>query len=309
MNPLRTDPSGWPASRENAIPPLEPGDRLTRDEFERRYEAMPHLKKAELIEGVVYMPSPVRAYRDGTPRSHLITWLGTYRATTPGVETADNATVRLDLDNEPQPDAMLIIDPGRGGQVRISDDDYMSKGRPNSWPRLPPAVSASTDTPSSTSTAAAPFRNISSGGFWTGRLTGLSWPVELTSGWRPTATGFSKAASSPASGSTGRPCSPAMWRGCSPYFRRAWQLPSTANSWPGWPGSNGPRPANFDRGPGTAFRASRPALVRCGARIYDPGGYHWRPDLARHWARPAVWYFRARRRFDRLRNEANGATH
>ncbi len=42
-------------------PPLEPGDRLTREEFERRYQAMPHLKKAELIEGVVYMPSPVRA--------------------------------------------------------------------------------------------------------------------------------------------------------------------------------------------------------------------------------------------------------
>jgi hypothetical protein len=42
-----------------AIPPLEPGDRLTRAEFERRYEPMPQLKKAELIEGEVYMPSPV----------------------------------------------------------------------------------------------------------------------------------------------------------------------------------------------------------------------------------------------------------
>ena len=44
----------------SAVPPLEPGDRLTRDEFERRYQAMPALGKAELIEGVVYMPSPVR---------------------------------------------------------------------------------------------------------------------------------------------------------------------------------------------------------------------------------------------------------
>src|SRR5262245_17111719 len=43
-----------------AVPPLENGDRLTRAEFERRYRAMPHLKKAELIEGVVYIPSPVR---------------------------------------------------------------------------------------------------------------------------------------------------------------------------------------------------------------------------------------------------------
>ena len=40
-------------------PPLEPGDRLTREEFERRYDAMPELKKAELIDGVVYLPSPV----------------------------------------------------------------------------------------------------------------------------------------------------------------------------------------------------------------------------------------------------------
>ena len=39
---------------------LEAGDRVTRSEFERRYAACPHLKKAELIEGVVYLPSPVR---------------------------------------------------------------------------------------------------------------------------------------------------------------------------------------------------------------------------------------------------------
>jgi Uma2 family endonuclease len=125
MNPLRTEPSGWPAPRSAEIPPLEPGDRLTRDEFERRYEAMPHLKKAELIEGVVYMPSPVRMYRHATPQSHLNGWLFAYRVATPGVETGDNATARLDLDNEPQPDALLFIEPGCGGQARISDDDYL----------------------------------------------------------------------------------------------------------------------------------------------------------------------------------------
>ncbi|MFM6708889.1 MAG: Uma2 family endonuclease, partial [Microcystis panniformis] len=42
------------------IPPLENGDKLTRWEFERRYQGMPHLKKAELIEGIVYMASPLR---------------------------------------------------------------------------------------------------------------------------------------------------------------------------------------------------------------------------------------------------------
>src|SRR6266540_476123 len=108
----RTDPAE-PASIATALPPLEPGDRLTREEFERRYEAMPHLKKAELIEGVVYMPSPLRHRRHGRPNRHLSTWLGTYEAATPGVEGSDNATVRLDLGNEPQPDAVLLIDPAR----------------------------------------------------------------------------------------------------------------------------------------------------------------------------------------------------
>ena len=56
-------------SPESIIPPLEPGDRLSRAEFERRYDAMPNLKKAELIEGVVYMPSPVRVRRHGAPIS------------------------------------------------------------------------------------------------------------------------------------------------------------------------------------------------------------------------------------------------
>lgn len=107
------------------IPELEPGDRLSRDEFERRYEAMPGLKKAELIEGVVYMPSPVRFRRHGGPHASVVTWLGHYLADTPGVELADNSSVRLDLDNEPQPDAALFIAPECGGQVRISPDDYI----------------------------------------------------------------------------------------------------------------------------------------------------------------------------------------
>ena len=108
-----------------AIPPLENGDRLTRDEFERRYDAMPGLKKAELIEGEVYMPSPVRHGRHGHPHTRLVTWLGNYETDTPGVEAGDNGSVRLDLDNEPQPDGFLFIRPEHGGQARISEDDYI----------------------------------------------------------------------------------------------------------------------------------------------------------------------------------------
>lgn len=103
------------------IPPLQTGDHLTRDEFERRYRAMPHVHRAELIEGVVYLPSPVSAVDHGEPHFDLITWLGLYRARTPHVRGGDNSTLRLDLDNEPQPDGYLRLVEERGGQARLVD--------------------------------------------------------------------------------------------------------------------------------------------------------------------------------------------
>src|SRR5205823_9158563 len=107
-----------PLDGTNAIPPLKDGDRLTRDEFERRYDAMPQLRKAELIEGVVHVPSPVRCEHHGEPHLSLVGCLFLYRARTPGVRGADNASVRLDLGNMPQPDGLLFISPEHGGQVR-----------------------------------------------------------------------------------------------------------------------------------------------------------------------------------------------
>ena len=121
-----TDASG-DARRPRAatcIPALENGDRLTRCEFERRYAARPDLKKAELIEGVVYMPSPVRLAHSG-PHAMIQTVLLVYTAFTPGVRGDDNAIVRLDLDNEPQPDVLLRIEEEAGGQSRVSDDGYL----------------------------------------------------------------------------------------------------------------------------------------------------------------------------------------
>jgi hypothetical protein len=70
--------------------------RVTRDEFEWRYYHMPNFKKAELIEGVVYVPSPLRYNQHAQPHSEIMGWLVVYRASTPGVYTADNATVFLD---------------------------------------------------------------------------------------------------------------------------------------------------------------------------------------------------------------------
>jgi hypothetical protein len=106
------------------IPTLEGGDRLTRDQFERRYHFTPHHIKAELIDGEVFVSSPVRIIH-ATPHSDLITWLGVFRAGTPGTDVADNATNRMDADNEPQPDAMLYVDVDRSVRLRLDADGYL----------------------------------------------------------------------------------------------------------------------------------------------------------------------------------------
>ena len=122
---------------KNTVPALENGDRLTQAEFERRYDAMPHLKKAELIEGIVYMASPLRITQHGEPHASIIGWLMLYRASTPGVQLGDNCTVRLDADNEPQPDALLRIEVE--GKSKISEDGYVEGA-----PELIAEVAAST---------------------------------------------------------------------------------------------------------------------------------------------------------------------
>jgi Uma2 family endonuclease len=114
-----------PQRAKEAIPPLEQGDRLTRVEFERRYEAMRDLKKAELVEGRVYMSSPVKPPH-GRPHARMTTWLGVYEAATPGVASSTNTTIRFDEDNEPQPDVLLAIEPSCGGQSHVDDDGYLS---------------------------------------------------------------------------------------------------------------------------------------------------------------------------------------
>jgi hypothetical protein len=115
-------------SEAGATPPaqphrllLQPGDHLTAEEFERRFDAMPDLKKAELINGVVYMPSPVSFDDHASPHVAMGTWLGYYQAFTFGVRAGDNATVRLNPKNRPQPDLLLLIRPECGGATTITD--------------------------------------------------------------------------------------------------------------------------------------------------------------------------------------------
>jgi Uma2 family endonuclease len=111
-------------SAQPPVQPLESGDNLGALEFLRRYEAMPDVKKAELIEGTVYMPSPVRLAH-AAPDTLIQTWLGSYAARTPGTQAAGNVTVRLDSENVPQPDALLRILPECGGQTRLDVAGYL----------------------------------------------------------------------------------------------------------------------------------------------------------------------------------------
>jgi Uma2 family endonuclease len=106
---------------------LENGDRLTRYEFHRLYLAHPEIRKAELIEGVVYVPSPARAREHGIPQSRLAGWLLAYEAATPGLLSATDATVLLDFDNELQPDICLWRE---GGTARINESGYI-EGAPD----------------------------------------------------------------------------------------------------------------------------------------------------------------------------------
>jgi hypothetical protein len=134
QNPMPTSAALGNGER---VPPLRNGDHLDRVEFERRYNAMPQVNKAELIEGVVFMPSPVSFENHGEQHAHLMAWLVVYRAHTPGLRVGDNATVRLDMDNEPQPDAFLLVEPSRGGRTTITDG-YVTGG-----PELTAEVAAS----------------------------------------------------------------------------------------------------------------------------------------------------------------------
>ena len=111
---------------EPILPPLAAGEKLSREEFLRRWEALPQLKFAELIEGVVYVPSPVTS-------SHCFEhfdvthWLGHYALHTPGCQGGDNGTWLM-LEDAPQPDCFLRVRPDYGGRSGL-ERGYL-KGAP-----------------------------------------------------------------------------------------------------------------------------------------------------------------------------------
>ena len=106
---------------------LVEGQRLDQPTFHALYQAMPPGTRAELIDGVVHMPSPVgRAH--GRAHVPVIVWLGYYAEITRGVEVLDNATTILGWKSEPQPDALLRILSEWGG--RSHDEQGFIGGPP-----------------------------------------------------------------------------------------------------------------------------------------------------------------------------------
>ncbi|MBI4903168.1 MAG: Uma2 family endonuclease [Acidobacteria bacterium] len=98
------------------LPPiLREGDRLNSMEFLYRWEAMPDLKHAELIDGVVFMASPI-GMPHSTSQSDIGGWLWLYKDRTPGCQAGSEGTWIMGPRNVPQPDCMLRILPEYGGQ-------------------------------------------------------------------------------------------------------------------------------------------------------------------------------------------------
>lgn len=107
---------------------LDNGDRLSAEEYDRIYEQLPDVR-AELIEGVVYVSSPV-SLDHGPQHAELTGWAFVYKASTPGLGVSSDGTVHLDPDNRPQPDVHLKIEPTHGGRTGVTNDGKYVTGAP-----------------------------------------------------------------------------------------------------------------------------------------------------------------------------------
>ncbi len=125
--------------RIKTLPPLENGDLLDQKTFHERYQAMPADCRAELIGGIVFMPSPQKVPHSKAQQL-VVRWLDEYAEATPGTEALANNTQILAPDSEPEPDACLFILPECGGQVFVDDDQYL-----NGPPELIVEVSSATE--------------------------------------------------------------------------------------------------------------------------------------------------------------------
>ncbi len=123
---VETRPARSASVERPETPPLEAGDHLGLAEFRRRYRLHPGIRKAELIDGVVYMPSPVQSQVHAEPHAALTGWLVAYAAATPGTRPGVDATTTLGGETDVQPDVSLRLDPAHGGRVRQTEDGYLA---------------------------------------------------------------------------------------------------------------------------------------------------------------------------------------
>jgi Uma2 family endonuclease len=126
-------------TRSSHLPPLENGDQLDQPTFHARYQAMPEDCRAELIGGIVYMPSPQKIPHSET-QLLVGRWLDEYAEATPGTKALLNNTQILGPQSEPEPDVCLFITPEYGGRVYVDEDDYL-----HGAPELIVEVSSSTE--------------------------------------------------------------------------------------------------------------------------------------------------------------------
>lgn len=112
----------WAAERY--IPPFENGDRMDQKTFHALYLQTPKGFRAELIGGIVHVPSPTSA-RHARPQRMFCQWLGEYSDNTPGTDAFDNITSVMSEASEPQPDLSLIVLPEAGGQTRLTPEEYL----------------------------------------------------------------------------------------------------------------------------------------------------------------------------------------
>lgn len=106
------------------LPLLEAGAHIDQPTFHQRYLQSPRELRAELIQGVVFVPSPTR-FAHSSMHARIVHWLGEYVAHTPGTDFCDNASVILDGQNELQPDALLLLSPVCGGRLHKDADDTL----------------------------------------------------------------------------------------------------------------------------------------------------------------------------------------
>jgi Uma2 family endonuclease len=113
------------ATPKIGVPRLESGDRLTRAESHRRYEARPDIRRAELIEGVVYVASPTRFTLHDAQQAAMVFWLAAYAVHHLEVRSGSSATLLLEGDNEVQPDAFAFRARPEGPGARPNEEGYL----------------------------------------------------------------------------------------------------------------------------------------------------------------------------------------